>query len=637
MEHSTEESTEQPAHSEVNHPRCALKTRLGYQPLHRVILENWQSGVTVAMVSVPLSIPLGIASAGGDPSAPLMGVSTAFWGGLCASIFSSSDFNIIGPAGALSGMLNAATIKFGGAEVLPYLSLISAGFIFLIYLLGLQRYLLLMPTAVFEGFTLAVAFIIGLGQLEMALDLSPDGPKSEHFHENLIRSLEALHGYSLAPAILFFVVTALLLALVKYAGKIKGRSIPWTVLIPVFTILLGYLSDQKLLGGIVLPTLKDKYGTLKPRVVEAPSTPLADFAQGHVMDLIRTAFGISFVAVLETLISAKIAEQRMNYPFDSSRETLGLMVCHAVCGAVGALPPTGVFVRTSLNVQLQATHRMSQMINAIAVFLIFVVAMPVFSYLPQAAVAALLVFASIRMAPVSYIAMLWRNDRRSCFLLIMTTCICVFLDPVYGLVIGMVVALLRDAAETARAESRVTLDKAIPYVSSTGTPITTSHGVLRKWATSSFDHGANIAVKPSPLTTMQGIVERFACGKPKKQMDNDLHEHDYESVVLYEPMGSMTFLCASKHLSRLQALAAKSPPGIIVSLEHVTRIDIDGSKTLAKVAREINTSGCHLALVIPDLLLQGRVLKKAAWIQEFKGDGHIYSTVPEAKAEMNAL
>lgn len=76
-------------------------------------------------------------------------------------------------------------------------------------------------------------------------------------------------------------------------------------------------------------------------------------------------------------------------------------------------------------VQLQATHRMSQLINAIAVFLIFVVAMPVFSFLPQAAVASLLVFASIRMAPVSYITMLWRNDRRSCLLLMMTTCICV--------------------------------------------------------------------------------------------------------------------------------------------------------------------------------------------------------------------
>eukprot|EP00438_Fugacium_kawagutii_P020340 Skav209396 [mRNA] locus=scaffold962:40144:52854:- [translate_table: standard] len=217
--------TEQATHDEAPAPRCALKTRLGLQPVHRVMLENWQSGVTVAMVSVPLSISLGIASvAGRDPSAPLMGVSTAFWGGLCASIFSSSDFNIIGPAGALSGMLNAATIKFGGAEVLPYLSLISAAT--WILLLGngesvcLQRYLLLMPTAVFEGFTLAVAFIIGLGQLEMALDLSPDGPKSEHFHENLIRSLEALHGYSLAPAILFFVVTALPPSCTAFLGMV---------------------------------------------------------------------------------------------------------------------------------------------------------------------------------------------------------------------------------------------------------------------------------------------------------------------------------------------------------------------------------------------------------------------------------
>ena len=80
---------------------------------------------------------------------------------------------------------------------MPYLSLLSSAIICLIYLLGLQRYLLLMPTAVFEGFTLAVAFIIGLGQLEMALDLRPDGHKSEHFHENVIRSIQALHGYSL--------------------------------------------------------------------------------------------------------------------------------------------------------------------------------------------------------------------------------------------------------------------------------------------------------------------------------------------------------------------------------------------------------------------------------------------------------
>mmetsp|Transcript_7920 Transcript_7920/g.18208 ORF Transcript_7920/g.18208 Transcript_7920/m.18208 type:complete len:647 (+) Transcript_7920:79-2019(+) len=623
-------TTQEPQDSQAK--RCHLKTRLGHQPIHRVLLENWQSGLTVAMVSVPLSISLGIASvSGGAPAAPLMGVSTAFWGGLCASMFSSSDFNIVGPAGALSGMLSSATIKFGGAGVLPYLSLISSAMIGLIYLLGLQRYLLLMPTAVFEGFTLAVAFIIGLGQLEMALDLRPDGQKSEHFYENVMRSFEALHGYSLAPAILFFVVTVLLLMLVKYAGKIQGRSVPWTVLIPLLTIILGYLSDQQMLFGIVLPTLKDKYGALQARIFEPPSVPLSEFCSGDVLGLLRTAFGIAFVAVLETLISAKIAEQRMNYPFDSSRETFGLMICHAVCGAVGALPPTGVFVRTSLNVQLGATHRLSQMINAAAVFLIFVVAMPVFSYLPQAAVAALLVFASIRMAPVHYIAALWRNDKQSLGLLVLTCLICIFVDPVYGLIVGMVVALLRDAAETARAESRVTIQKTEVMVSCTGTPISAQNPVMSHWATASFDDGHNLAVKPSPLTSMRVLVQTMACGKAGKEKNNTLQHESFDSPVLYEPMGSVTFLCASKHLSRLQALASKKPPVIIISLEHVTRMDIDGSDTLAKAAREIKALGCDVRLVVPDLLLEGKVLKRAAWVEELRGEGHMYRTLTDAK------
>eukprot|EP00959_Pyramimonas_sp_CCMP1952_P133084 2782231-Pyramimonas_sp.AAC.1 len=96
-----------------------------------------------------------------------MGVATAFWGGICAGLFGSSDHNIVGPAGALSGMLTTYTIKYNGIGVLPYLSLLSACMILVIYMLNLQRYSLLMPTAVFEGFTLAVALIIGLNQLNM--------------------------------------------------------------------------------------------------------------------------------------------------------------------------------------------------------------------------------------------------------------------------------------------------------------------------------------------------------------------------------------------------------------------------------------------------------------------------------------
>ena len=227
--------------------------------------------------------------------------------------------------------------------------------------------------------------------------------------------------------------------------------------------------------------------------------------------------------------------------------------------------------------------------------------MPVFSYLPQAAVAALLVFASIRMAPVHYIATLWRTDKRSCFLLVLTTAICVFVDPVYGLIVGMVVALLRDAAETARAESRVTLDKSEVAVSDTGTPPSRQHATLSHWATASFDDGANLAVKPSPLTRLRQLVESFACGKSPEKSSNALHKHEtFQGAVIYEPMGSVTFLCASKHLSRLQALLVKKPTKIIISLEHVTRIDIDGCDSLAKAAKEIKEAGCDVRLVVSE-------------------------------------
>eukprot|EP00959_Pyramimonas_sp_CCMP1952_P354223 7421073-Pyramimonas_sp.AAC.1 len=76
-----------------------------------------------------------------------------------------------------------------------------------------------MPTAVFEGFTLAVALIIGLNQLNMAFDLQLVGPKHEHFYENVIESLKILDEMSWAPAITFVLLTVLLLSLVKWVPK----------------------------------------------------------------------------------------------------------------------------------------------------------------------------------------------------------------------------------------------------------------------------------------------------------------------------------------------------------------------------------------------------------------------------------
>jgi len=147
-----------------------VDTKLGRQHLKDVILDpnNWRAGVQVALVSVPLSISLGIASG----TTPTRGLATAIFGGLCAGFFGSSDYNILGPAGALSGMLMSYTVQWG-EEVLPWLSLFSAAICLVIGVLRLEAYMLLLPKSVLEGFTVGVALIIGLNQVNFACGLSP--------------------------------------------------------------------------------------------------------------------------------------------------------------------------------------------------------------------------------------------------------------------------------------------------------------------------------------------------------------------------------------------------------------------------------------------------------------------------------
>jgi len=423
-------------------PSWTVKTKHGEQHIKEVIMntDNWRAGVTVALVSVPLSISLGIASG----TTPMRGVATAIFGGLCASLLGSSDYNIVGPAGALSGMFMSYSVRWTD-EILPYLSLISAVLVLVCGLLRLHPYMLIMPTSVFEGFTVGVALIIGLNQINFACGLSP-AKKHQLFVMNIIESLKTLGETKSSSLILFLIQMPALYLLMKKVPKIPG-----TVIIPLLSIPLGALCDADLLGFELL-TLKSKYGMLKPEMVK-PLKPLGELAEsGEMISVFVAAASTSLVAILETLISAKIAATRVDRNFDELIEMRGLFVAHTVCGVTGAMPPTGVFVRTSLNTQLGSTHRFSQFLNAVVVAIIAAALMPVFSYLPQATIASILVVSSIRMTPVSYLKKLWAENRTSFTVCLVTGAVCVGEDPVIGLAVGMVLALLMGAKATLKAD-----------------------------------------------------------------------------------------------------------------------------------------------------------------------------------------
>jgi len=394
-----------------------------------------------------------------------------------------------------------------------------------------------------------------------------------------------------------------------------------------------------------LPTLKDKYGTLTARVFEPPfSKPLSFYANGNMGGILTASFGVAFVAVLETLISAKIAEQKTDWAFNEGQEGLGITLSHAVCGAVGAMPPTGVFVRTALNLGIGATHKTSQLLNALVVLIISVLAMPVFSYLPQASVAALLVYASVRMAPIYYTMDLWRNDKGSCALLIVTTLICVFMDPVYGLIVGMIVALLRDAAETAAADARLTMLGRVgkETAKAAGKPMEeeadlneggdagflrgVSDGSQRSLRTVDYDVEAGLRGRPSPMALLITMFQSLrGSAKPAASADANIEGDLSGGAILYEPIGPVVYLAADRHSARLKGLLNQKtkPTSLVLSLELTSRVDVDGSTALEKGIKHLRAAGVAVDLVVPPQLMKG-VLGRAGWLAGLEKDGHVF-------------
>jgi len=181
------------------------------------------------------------------------------------------------------------------------IAIMSAFFILLADLLKLQQYMLLMPKAVFEGFTLSVAIIIGLGQLNFAFGLSP-AKRHPNFILNVWESLQLLPSAHLSSYGIFLPTFFLLWVLCRQFPRV-----PWMCIIPLLTLPLGYMSET----GVVawsLPTLLSTYGHLHTTPLVLPKWQvLGHFSSGDWVDFVVAGISVALVAVLETLICAKIA------------------------------------------------------------------------------------------------------------------------------------------------------------------------------------------------------------------------------------------------------------------------------------------------------------------------------------------
>jgi len=198
--------------------------------LKQNIRDNWKSGLAVALINIPLSISLAVVSLGsGSANAPLLGLITAIWAGLCAAIFASNKHNIYGPAGALSGIILAFVMqKTGNIIYVPILAIVAGIIIMIISFLRLTRFITLIPSSALHGFLLGVGVIIATSQLNSAFGVIPHA-QHEALYQNIIQTFSQISEIHWPTFILFLVSFIFLLVMKRFVPKIPG-AIPLTVI-----------------------------------------------------------------------------------------------------------------------------------------------------------------------------------------------------------------------------------------------------------------------------------------------------------------------------------------------------------------------------------------------------------------------
>jgi SulP family sulfate permease len=277
------------------------------------VKKNWKSGLTVALVSIPLSVSLAVAS----ESTPTVGIITAVWAGIVASLLGGSNYNIVGPTGALSGVLASYAILHGSAS-LAMVAIVAGVFTLVAGLLKLERYLVFVPASTIHGFTLGVAFIIAFNQFNFAFGLS-GLVKHERFILNVIESFRHIGAISWGTFLVFVAFLVALLLFARFTPKLPGAI----TLTPI-GILLGYLSFKGSLP-FALQTLGAKFPDISSTLFVAPHFYFAP-------SLVTAGITVALVAILETMISARIADGMTGTKHQKRKEIFGLGAANIVSG-----------------------------------------------------------------------------------------------------------------------------------------------------------------------------------------------------------------------------------------------------------------------------------------------------------------
>jgi sulfate permease, SulP family len=380
------------------------------------------SGLTVAIVALPLSMAIAIASG----VTPDRGLYTSIIGGFIVSALGGSRFQIGGPAGAFI-VLVLATVTQHGVDGLILATILSGFILMAIGLLRLGTFIKYIPFPVTVGFTAGIAVIIFASQLTELLGLTLENEPGP-----LIPKLQAVGSALPTASVSAILVAVLSIGIIVAVRRYRPH---W----PAFIIAVAVAAIGTAVLGLPVETIGTRFGGI-PQSLPMPHLPTLSLAK--MTEVLPSALSFALLGCIESLLSAVVADSMSGRRHRSNCELVAQGLANIASAFFGGFCVTGNIARTATNVRSGGRGPVSGMLHSVFLLLFMLLVAPLASYIPLAALAGVLAMVAWNMAEKHEFATLLRASRGDAVVLLATFLLVVFRDLTEGILAGFGIGAL---------------------------------------------------------------------------------------------------------------------------------------------------------------------------------------------------
>lgn len=406
-------------------------------------VKDVTAGIIVAIIALPLSIALALASGVG----PEAGIFTAIVAGFVISALGGSSVQIAGPTAAFATIV-AGIVARDGMDGLVIATVLAGVFLILMGIFRFGSLIKFIPYTITTGFTSGIAVTIVIGQLKDFFGVTyPEGVRPIETMEKLAAFLENVGTVNPAALIVGAVSLAILIISPYIFKKIPGSLI--AVIVGIFMVKF-------------LPLKVSTIGNLYTISNALPSFHLPAVNFEIVQAAIPNAFTIAILAAIESLLSCVVADGMINGKHRSDMELVAQGAGNIASALFGGIPATGAIARTAANIKNGGRTPVAGMVHSITLVIVLVVLMPYAGMIPMPTIAAILFIVAYNMCQWRTFLQLVKTAPKSDILvLVVTFVLTVVFDLVVAIEIGMILACLlfiKRMSEETKAESWVYTD-----------------------------------------------------------------------------------------------------------------------------------------------------------------------------------